>query len=168
MNAYGALWLSPRLWEADLAGAEGLPPWMEKASVGGKFTADKMAEVVRSGWRDLKGADLRGVDLNGLDLQGADFRYADLSGAKLAGADLRGSDWLLATAEGADLSGAKWDGANLSGARMAGAKLDAAIRPLAETWGYQGEPEWVEGTAAALPQDAAGRESTKPAPPARR
>lgn len=41
---------------------------------------------------DLRGADLRGMNLQGVDLRGADLRDMNLRGANLQGANLRDAD----------------------------------------------------------------------------
>jgi hypothetical protein len=75
---------------------------------------------------NLRGADLRGVDLSDEDLRGADLRGADLSNANLRGADLDDADLSDASLSGANLSYAHLSGANLSGADLCGAHLGGA------------------------------------------
>jgi hypothetical protein len=58
---------------------------------------------------DLRGADLQGAYLRGADLQGAYLRGADLQGAYLRGADLQGADLQGADLQGADLAYASTD-----------------------------------------------------------
>jgi hypothetical protein len=57
----------------------------------------------------LRGAILRGADLQDADLRGAILRFADLQDADLQGANLRG-----AILRGADLEGANLRGATLN------------------------------------------------------
>jgi uncharacterized protein YjbI with pentapeptide repeats len=86
----------------------------------------------------LRGADLRGANLDratlrGANLEGAylrlanllrtDLREANLSGATLEGADLRWSDLSGATLEGADLSGPDLVGIGLPATGLTGANL---------------------------------------------
>jgi hypothetical protein len=65
---------------------------------------------------NLRGTDLREMEMIGLHLPGVDF----------FGADLRGAVLLAATLTGANLSSARLQRAHLSGARMQGAKLQWA------------------------------------------
>ena len=74
----------------------------------------------------LRGADLRGAYLRGADLRGAYLRGADLSGADLSGADLNDAYLRCADLSGADLNGAYLRGADLSGADLSGAYLRGA------------------------------------------
>ena len=90
--------------------------------------------------RNLRDADLRGVDLFGANLRDADLRGADLSGAHLRGAnitsaDLRGANLrdanlqntrLTAILSEADLGGADLRGADLTLADLFGADVDDA------------------------------------------
>jgi uncharacterized protein YjbI with pentapeptide repeats/beta-lactamase regulating signal transducer with metallopeptidase domain len=69
--------------------------------------------------RDLRGIDLHAVSLTGDDLRGADLRGVDLSGAKLVGVDLRD-----AKLDGANLSNAALSGCDLRGTSLANANLD--------------------------------------------
>lgn len=75
---------------------------------------------------DLAGADLQGINLDGVisgynDWSGADLRGASMRGASLSatltGADLRDADMVSASL-GGDSSGARFDGADLRGARV--------------------------------------------------
>jgi uncharacterized protein YjbI with pentapeptide repeats len=73
---------------------------------------------------DLRGADLRNVNLADADLTGVNFEHADLADANLQGAALLRSNLRAANLENADLSRAvgllptQVAGANLAGARL--------------------------------------------------
>ena len=75
---------------------------------------------------DLRGADLRGVNLVDANLRGAYLAGANLRGAKLAEVDLRGADLRCADLRGAKLVDAKLQDANLGGANLRGANLRGA------------------------------------------
>jgi uncharacterized protein YjbI with pentapeptide repeats len=79
---------------------------------------------------DLHGADLRNAYLSGANLHGADLRSANLRSADLCGADLRRADLRGADLCGANLRGADLCGANLRGADLCGADLDFAAFSL--------------------------------------
>ncbi|MCB9595838.1 MAG: DUF2169 domain-containing protein [Sandaracinaceae bacterium] len=111
----------------------------------------EIEEKVRDGLgfreRDLTGADLSGLALEGVDftlalmesvnlsgaeargacLDGAVLAHADLSGAILAGANLRGANLGGANLTGADLTGANLDGATLFKSDLTDACLDEAV-----------------------------------------
>lgn len=72
---------------------------------------------------DLKGADLRDIDLRGIDLRGANLRYTDLRGADLRGADLRYTHLRYANLRGTNLKGADLKYADLSNADLKYANL---------------------------------------------
>jgi uncharacterized protein YjbI with pentapeptide repeats len=87
-------------------------------------TVDKAASLAGV---DLRGADLRGLDLAGIDLrdarlQGADLEAASLRRARLQGADLSGSNLRFA-----DLSHADATAASLRQADLASAALHATV-----------------------------------------
>ncbi|QVI99792.1 pentapeptide repeat-containing protein [Corynebacterium diphtheriae] len=63
---------------------------------------------------NLRGANLRAVDLCGADLQAADLRGADLWDADLRGANLRGADLRDANLRGANLYNCIWDGLQIT------------------------------------------------------
>ena len=73
--------------------------------------------VVRSGTKELSGANLAGADLSRLDLG-----WADLTGADLSGADLSRSVLVNARLDQANLAGALLDRADLSGVDLAGVR----------------------------------------------
>lgn len=79
------------------------------------------------GWKemkaDLRGANLREVNLNEVNLYGADLRGVNLYRTSLYGADLRGADLRGANLYGADLRRANLYMANLYGADLYGADL---------------------------------------------
>ncbi len=100
---------SPNLRDADLRGA-GLPRYLQNA--------------------DLRGADMRGVNLFNKDLSGADMRNANLQGADLKRTRLEGADMRNANLRNADLSGQYLRETNLEGADLTGANLEgASLRP---------------------------------------
>lgn len=69
---------------------------------------------------NLKGADLRGVNLSRANLRNADLRDAQLLAVNLKGADLRG-----ANLTGADLLVVDFTDANLRGAKVDGVKPES-------------------------------------------
>jgi len=81
----------------------------------------RIGDLVVDRQGQLSGVDLRGADLRGLDLAGVDFREAKLQGADLEAASLRG-----ANLAGADLGGVNLRYADLSNADCAGANLARA------------------------------------------
>ena len=74
------------------------------------------AEPPRIDWR---GADLRGANLSGMDLEGVDFRASDLRGVNFSGSMLRNADF-----RGAQIQGANFQNANLFGAKMQGVEAE--------------------------------------------
>lgn len=70
---------------------------------------------------DLKGAELRCANLNGID-----FQFADLGGANLEGAILTGADLRVALLDDANLSNAQMDEARITQASLRGANLFCA------------------------------------------
>ena len=70
----------------------------------------KKDDGVRANFRhaDLRGVDLRCVDLRYADLQGADLRCVDLRYADLQGTDLRDADLRDVDLRGADIDYAAW------------------------------------------------------------
>lgn len=76
---------------------------------------------------DLRGADLRNADLEGVKLFQADMRNANFTGANLMDAILPGANFSQATVWGADLSGAYLDGSNLEKSDFRGSALDEAL-----------------------------------------
>ena len=84
---------------------------------------------------ELRGYDLREVDLRGAHLVGADLRWADLRGAHLVGANLMRADLRWADLRGAHMRGAnlRWAdlrGAHMRGANLVGADLDFSCWPI--------------------------------------
>ncbi len=85
----------------------------------------------------FEGANLKGIDLKNLDLSGgifknANFRYADLSNtnlskANLSGASLRHAVLVNTNMRDADLTGADLTHADMRGAILVGAKLGNAM-----------------------------------------
>lgn len=75
---------------------------------------------------DLRGANLKGLDLCGAKLKGADLRGANLKLALLKQADLRGADLRGAHLDNAYARRANLAGANLTGASASGANLRRA------------------------------------------
>ena len=75
---------------------------------------------------DLRGTNLRWVNLRGADLSGADLRWADLRGTNLRWADLRWANLREADLRDADLRGANLRGADLREANLNGAYLREA------------------------------------------
>ena len=74
----------------------------------------------------LRGADLKGANFRGADMRYADVREADLRGTKLRWADLRGTDFSNADMRDAYLRWSDMSNANLSEALLKGANLRAA------------------------------------------
>ena len=121
---------------------------------------DYIAKLYLFGMQNLEGADLQGVNLEGVNLQGADLREANLEGVNLQGADLReanlegvnlqGADLREANLEGANLQGMNLQGMNLQGAKLQGAKLlwadlrEADLRGTDLHWAYLGEADLRE------------------------
>jgi uncharacterized protein YjbI with pentapeptide repeats len=79
-----------------------------------------------NGYEIKAGANLRGADLRGANLEGANLRGADLIGANLEGANLRGADLIGANLRGADLYGADLRRADLRFADLRRANLIGA------------------------------------------
>jgi uncharacterized protein YjbI with pentapeptide repeats len=80
---------------------------------------------------DLRGAQLRNVNLEGADFRWADCRAADFSGANLSKtdfrhADLRGANFTGAICIGASFVNARMDGVNMTGVDLRGAVMDYA------------------------------------------
>ncbi len=81
------------------------------------MTADEIREVIEAHRRwlqgepdgrraDLAGADLRGANLRDVNLRGADIRGADIRDVNLRGADIRGANLRDVNLRGADIRGA--------------------------------------------------------------
>jgi uncharacterized protein YjbI with pentapeptide repeats len=81
---------------------------------------------------DLSKSKLRGTDLRGANLRGMDLSWADLRNADLRGADLRETNLSWANARGADLSRADMFQADMSGAELTGAKFFKATLSWAD------------------------------------
>lgn len=88
----------------------------------GEIVVDKGAQLAGV---DLRGADLRGLDLAGIDLREAKLQGAELEAASLRGAKLNGADLSGASLRFADLSNADCTAANLAQADLANASLHA-------------------------------------------
>jgi hypothetical protein len=83
---------------------------------------------------DLRGADLRKINLEGCDLRFADFRAADLAGANLSRAncqhaDFRGANLTDAVCIGTNFTNARLDGANMNGVDLRTATMEFAQLP---------------------------------------
>ncbi|HLJ82762.1 MAG TPA: pentapeptide repeat-containing protein [Candidatus Eremiobacteraceae bacterium] len=86
---------------------------------------------------DLSGKDLRNADLHGLNLSGDDMSHVDLRGANLRGTRFDGVDLSGSRLDGADLTDAEfsgsnianisWTGAILTNAKFQGIKIDSAM-----------------------------------------
>lgn len=87
----------------------------------GKAEIDAWRKRNNKIWLDLKGADLRDVDLAGADLSHAALHRADLQGADLCGASLMHTD-----APGARFVGANLNGADISGSNLVTAEFDSS------------------------------------------
>ena len=116
---------------------------VEYARLISEIDTDTDVRRLRSGVRDLFGADLSGADLSGMDLDDVDLSHANLSGANLSGtklrdaylcganftgaklreADLSGADLTEADFTDADLTDADLSHADLTQAKLAGTKL---------------------------------------------
>ena len=79
---------------------------------------------------NMRGSDLRGVDLICADLRGADLRYADMMSADLRGACLRSADMSYANLRDADMRRAGLFHADLRGADLRSADMDYSCWPL--------------------------------------
>ena len=77
-------------------------------------------------------ANLTGANLRGAFLRGANLDCANLTGAFLTGANLRGANLDCAFLAGANLTGANLTGANLRGAFLRGAYLDGGEKLIGE------------------------------------
>ena len=76
---------------------------------------------------DNGGADLRGANLREVQLAGAALSQTDLRGVDLSGAALGGANLVEAKLEGANLTGAYLNHANLNHCLLSGANLNGAI-----------------------------------------
>ena len=81
---------------------------------------------------NLKGANLRGLDLRMVDLKGADLRGADLRSSNLEGADLSNANLTNVDLRGAYLANAHLANAEIKGANLESADLRGATMP--DTW----------------------------------
>jgi uncharacterized protein YjbI with pentapeptide repeats len=59
---------------------------------------------------DFEGANLYGVDFEGVNLEGANLYGVDFEGVNLKGANLKRADLAEVNLKGANLDGAKYDG----------------------------------------------------------
>jgi len=84
-------------------------------------------ETVEKQIESVKGADLKGRNLNNADMYDAFLVKTDLRGASLKSADLKGVNLQKANLEGADLRKANLQGANLQEANLQGANLQKAL-----------------------------------------
>ncbi|MCB1372002.1 MAG: pentapeptide repeat-containing protein [Rhodobacteraceae bacterium] len=87
------------------------------------WDAERRSAIADLPQLDLRGADLRSIQGQGVTLVGANLVEARLEGANLRGARLEGANLRGARLEGADLRGARLEGANLIGAQLEGANL---------------------------------------------
>jgi hypothetical protein len=76
---------------------------------------------------DLRGADLRHVNMEGADFRWADCRAADFSGSNLSKADFRHADLRGANFAGAVCIGTSFVNARMDGVNMASVDLRAAV-----------------------------------------
>ena len=81
---------------------------------------------------DLSKLRLRGADLRGANLRNMDLSWADLRNADLRGVDLRETNLSWANARGADLSRADLFQSDISGAELTGAKFHKATLSWAD------------------------------------
>ena len=84
----------------------------------GKAEIDAWRTINNRIWMDLKGADLRDIDLSGANLSHAALHNADFQGTNLCEASLLHSDAPGARFVGADLTGLETGAANLAGAEF--------------------------------------------------
>lgn len=75
---------------------------------------------------DLKGAEMKGLDLAGLDFEDSDLSGADLERAKLVGVDFEGANLQDADLKEADLRRADFQQTKISGALLTAADLRGA------------------------------------------
>lgn len=127
----GARTLEMTLVDARVEGALGLHPWAYAgAGPEGRFHKDHLvAAMCRGEIKDLRGADLRriyveGADLSGVDFTGADLRRARLPRAILTGATLTGAKLKRAELEGSDLRGVDLAGLTLLHVWLKGAQIE--------------------------------------------
>jgi hypothetical protein len=83
--------------------------------------------IVDDAESELERVDLRGADLKGRNLQNVCFAYANLDDADFAKANLANATLWETTLRNTDLSGADLSGADLREADLTGALLDGAI-----------------------------------------
>jgi len=84
---------------------------------------------------DLRGADLRHVNLEAADLRFADCRACDFSGANLSKAQFDHADCRGANFAGAICIGTRFVNARLEAANMAGVDLRVAVMEFAQMGG---------------------------------
>jgi uncharacterized protein YjbI with pentapeptide repeats len=94
-----------------------------------KFSTDQVLAILASGRKDLRGANLEGVNLEGVNLEEVNLEGANLKNANLQGANLQG-----ATLHKANLQGATLHKANLKLATLQGANLSSANLQLANLY----------------------------------
>lgn len=99
------------------------------------FVIARVAAGEPLGDLDLRGADLRDLDLSKQTLAGSDLTGARLDRAILAGADLGGARLERASFVGAAMPASKLDGADLTGSDLSGANLAGASLVGAEGMG---------------------------------
>ena len=86
----------------------------------------RIKQQVPFSYADLKGANLKGINLSKADLKGANLQDADLTGANLSEADLQEANFWGAELNNANLSGTNLKRANLSWAELNGTKMQSA------------------------------------------
>ena len=120
----------------------------------GRHLVQIVAELRRGGALadapDLRGIDLRGMDLANAQLAGADLRAARLAGANLRRANLRGACLERAVLRGAKLNGADLRGASLERtdlreANLSDSNLEGAVISAAKLKGAEIKRAWVKG-----------------------
>lgn len=148
-NLNGTVLSKTNLYGTDLRGANLIGSNLQEVNLRGT-KIDKTTQI-EDKWRviweivnyggietNLRGLDLKGIDLTDTKLSGLDLRDSDLSGAILMNTNLRKTDFRGANLQGAnlyraDLRGAKLQEANLDQANLREAKIDE-ITELNDKW----------------------------------
>jgi hypothetical protein len=124
-------------WDEDEDDEEDAPPF-RAASLHDLLTHLAIHQVHLS--LDLRGADLRGLDLSEVYFSCDTIAGADLTGANLRDAVLTECDFTRVNFTGADLRGALLHGADLTGANLADAQLTCASFDRKTRWPHDFDP----------------------------
>jgi uncharacterized protein YjbI with pentapeptide repeats len=101
---------------------------------------ESWADKARRGERNLRSANLSGLDLSrtnfaGSDLTGADFTGADLTGTDFSSTNLNNTNFRGANLTGAEFVRPRGSGTNFSGANLSRAHLMEAMLPASDFTG---------------------------------